>query len=84
MIVGADRVAQNGDTANKIGTYQIALLAKHHCVPFYVAAPVTSHCSISKSGDDILIEERNPTELSCINGIRIAAEGFFISFCLNI
>ena len=75
VVVGADRVAMNGDTANKIGTYQIAILAKYHKVPFYVAAPLSSHCDVTEHGDEIVIEERNPDELTCIHGIKIAAHG---------
>jgi len=77
VVVGADRVARNGDVANKIGTYQIALLAKHHGVPFYVAAPVTCHDDVTESGDAIIIEERPPNELTTVGGVRVAAEGWF-------
>ncbi|KAL7295254.1 hypothetical protein TKK_0011391 [Trichogramma kaykai] len=75
VVVGADRVARNGDTANKIGTYQIAVLAKYHKVPFYIAAPFTTIDFSITSGDDIKIEERPQSELTHINGIRIAADG---------
>jgi len=75
VVVGADRVAKNGDTANKIGTYQIAILAKHHNVPFYVAAPCSCHCDVTLHGDDITIEERAAHELTSINGIKVAAHG---------
>ncbi|CAK8692122.1 unnamed protein product [Clavelina lepadiformis] len=75
VVVGADRVAKNGDTANKIGTYQLALLAKHHNIPFYVAAPVTCHCDVTYHGDDIVIEERPPHELKQIAGVKIAPDG---------
>lgn len=75
MVVGADRVVANGDTANKVGTYQLAIAAKHHGIPFYVAAPSTS-CDLSlESGRDIIIEVRPPEELTSINGIPIAAPG---------
>ncbi|NBW82680.1 S-methyl-5-thioribose-1-phosphate isomerase [bacterium] len=75
VIVGADRVVANGDTANKIGTYQLAIAAKHHGVPFYVAAPLTS-IDVSKStGNDIHIEQRPAQELTHIFGQRLAAEG---------
>jgi methylthioribose-1-phosphate isomerase len=63
VIVGADRIAANGDTANKIGTYSLAVLAKHHGIPFYVAAPTSTIDMSAKSGDDIPIEERAPEEL---------------------
>ncbi|XP_077288966.1 methylthioribose-1-phosphate isomerase [Arctopsyche grandis] len=75
VIVGADRVAANGDTANKIGTYQIAVLAKHHSVPFYVAAPLTSIDMSIVSGDHITIEERPEKEMTHIGEHRIAAKG---------
>eukprot|EP00055_Hartaetosiga_balthica_P003142 m.6666 g.6666 ORF g.6666 m.6666 type:complete len:363 (+) comp2630_c0_seq1:46-1134(+) len=75
VVVGADRVVANGDTANKIGTYQIAIAAKYHGVPFYVAAPLTSVDMSLKSGDDITIEERKGDELTHIFGQRLAAPG---------
>ncbi|CAM9104239.1 unnamed protein product [Heterosigma akashiwo] len=64
VVVGADRVAANGDTANKIGTYQLAVAARHHGVPFYVAAPTTTLDPKIICGDDIPIEERSPTEIT--------------------
>ena len=74
VVVGADRIAGNGDTANKIGTYSIAILAKHHNIPFYVAAP-TSTIDISKrSGTEIPIEERDKSEVIYFRGQRIANE----------
>lgn len=75
VVVGADRVTLNGDTANKIGTYQIAILAKYHNVPFYVAAPQSSIDTNMHNGDDIIIEKRSAEEITHINGNRIAAEG---------
>ncbi|XP_053603886.1 methylthioribose-1-phosphate isomerase [Plodia interpunctella] len=75
VVVGADRVAGNGDTANKIGTYQIAIVAKHHGVPFYVAAPLTSIDLALTSGDKIKIEERPDREMTHIGEHRIAAQG---------
>uniref|UniRef100_A0A182QR25 Methylthioribose-1-phosphate isomerase n=1 Tax=Anopheles farauti TaxID=69004 RepID=A0A182QR25_9DIPT len=75
IIVGADRVAANGDTANKIGTYQLAVVAKHHDVPFYVAAPFTSIDVAIQDGSRIKIEERPEQELTHIGGQRIAAPG---------
>lgn len=75
VVVGADRVTLNGDTANKIGTYQIAILAKYHNVPFYVAAPRTSIDTNMHNGDNIIIEKRSAEEITHINGNRIAAEG---------
>jgi methylthioribose-1-phosphate isomerase len=63
IFVGADRIARNGDVANKIGTYSLAVLAKHHGVPFYVVAPQTTFDPACASGRDIPIEERDPTEV---------------------
>ncbi|VYS52129.1 unnamed protein product [Arabidopsis thaliana] len=81
VIVGADRVASNGDTANKIGTYSLALCAKHHGIPFYVAAPLTSVDLSLSSGKEIVIEERSPKELLHTHGglgERIAAPGISV------
>jgi methylthioribose-1-phosphate isomerase len=75
VIVGADRIAANGDTANKIGTYGISILAKEHGIPFYVAAPVSTFDLSIKSGDDIPIEERSPEEVTNGFGKRTAPEG---------
>ena len=75
VIVGADRIAMNGDTANKIGTYQVAVLAKENNVPFYVAAPISTFDPKAKTGEDIPIEERNKDEVTHIGGKRIATEG---------
>tara|TARA_B100002003_G_scaffold238074_1_gene255885 strand:- start:951 stop:1988 length:1038 start_codon:yes stop_codon:yes gene_type:complete len=74
IIVGADRIAGNGDTANKIGTYTLSVLAKEHCVPFYVAAPTTTIDPKLSTGDEIPIEERGPEEVTHIQGVRIAPE----------
>jgi methylthioribose-1-phosphate isomerase len=74
VIVGADRIAANGDTANKIGTYGLSVLARAHGVPFYVAAPLTSFDFSIPSGDEIPIEERAGAEVHTISGIRIAPE----------
>ncbi|XP_036704371.1 methylthioribose-1-phosphate isomerase isoform X1 [Balaenoptera musculus] len=75
VVVGADRVVANGDTANKVGTYQLAIAAKHHGIPFYVAAP-SSSCDLHlKTGREIIIEERPGQELTHVNGVRIAAPG---------
>eukprot|EP01018_Ginkgo_biloba_P028038 Gb_28479 [translate_table: standard] len=68
IVVGADRIAANGDTANKIGTYNLALSAFHHCIPFYVAAPLTSVDLSLPSGEQIIIEERSPKELTHAHG----------------
>ncbi len=75
VIVGADRVVSNGDFANKIGTYGLAVAAKFHNIPFYVAAPYTSIDFSLKTGDEIQIELRNPDELCMVAGTRIAAPG---------
>lgn len=72
IIVGADRIAGNGDTANKIGTYNLALLAHYHKVPFYVAAPTSTIDVRIKSGKDIPIEERPPDEVRKIKNVYIA------------
>jgi methylthioribose-1-phosphate isomerase len=75
VIVGADRIAANGDTANKIGTYTLAVLAKENGIPFYVAAPTSTIDLSLKSGAEIPIEERNPEEVTSINGVRLAPKG---------
>ncbi|XP_046332616.1 methylthioribose-1-phosphate isomerase-like [Haliotis rufescens] len=75
VVVGADRVVANGDTANKIGTYQLAIAAKHHNVPFYVACPSTTFDPNLTSGKDIEIEERPSGEMTSVKGIRVAAHG---------
>ncbi|MCK1982698.1 MULTISPECIES: S-methyl-5-thioribose-1-phosphate isomerase [Peribacillus] len=74
IIVGADRIAANGDTANKIGTLGLAILAKHFGIPFYVAAPSTTFDLTLESGTSIPIEERNEAEITFIQGVRIAPE----------
>jgi methylthioribose-1-phosphate isomerase len=74
-IVGADRIALNGDTANKIGTYSVAVLAKENNIPFYVAAPISTIDFSIESGDEIPIEERSSEEVTHIKGVRIAPEG---------
>ncbi|KAJ7979228.1 Methylthioribose-1-phosphate isomerase [Quillaja saponaria] len=81
VVVGADRVASNGDTANKIGTYSVALSARHHNVPFYVAAPLTSIDLSLSSGEEIIIEERSPKELLHSRGglgEQVAASGISV------
>ncbi|KAL0938288.1 S-methyl-5-thioribose-1-phosphate isomerase [Colletotrichum truncatum] len=75
VIVGADRVVRNGDTANKIGTYQLAVLAKHHGVKFIVAAPTTSIDLETETGAGIKIEERKSEELTQISGAVVQADG---------
>jgi methylthioribose-1-phosphate isomerase len=75
VITGADRIAANGDTANKIGTYALAVLAKENRIPFYVAAPTSTIDKSLKTGDAIPIEERNQEEVTHMRGIPIAPEG---------
>lgn len=75
VIVGADRIAANGDVANKIGTYSVAVLANRHQIPFYVAAPLSTIDFETKTGDLIPIEERSITEITHFQGIPIAPEG---------
>jgi methylthioribose-1-phosphate isomerase len=72
-IVGADRIAANGDVANKIGTYTVAVLANAHGIPFYVAAPYSTIDLQTKSGADIPIEQRNAQEVTTIHGGRPVA-----------
>lgn len=74
VVVGADRIAANGDTANKIGTYQMAVLAHEHGIPFYVAAPVSTFDLSLPSGEQIPIEERSAEEVTHIRGVRIAPD----------
>jgi len=75
VIVGADRIAANGDTANKIGTYTVAVLAKENGIPFYVAAPTTTIDPSLASGEEISIEQRKPEEVTHIRGMQIAPDG---------
>jgi methylthioribose-1-phosphate isomerase len=75
VVVGADRIAANGDTANKIGTYSVAVLAKEHGIPFYVAAPVSTVDLDTPDGSHIPIEQRSPIEVTHMAGKRIAPEG---------
>ncbi len=74
IVTGADRIAANGDTANKIGTYQMAVLAKEHNVPFYIAAPISTFDLSIPDGDHIPIEERSAAEVTHIQGVRIAPD----------
>src|SRR3954471_1704231 len=78
VIVGADRIAANGDTANKIGTYPLAVLAKRHGIPFYVAAPLSTIDLNCPSGEDIPIEQRDAREVSHIFGKSLAPKGMNI------
>jgi len=74
VVTGADRIAANGDTANKIGTYQIAVLAKENNVPFYIAAPISTFDLSIPDGEHIPIEERAAAEVTHIQGVRIAPD----------
>src|SRR5690242_15719557 len=74
VVVGADRIAANGDVANKIGTYSVAVLARENGIPFYVAAPVSTFDLTLASGDAIPIEQRSPTEVTHVFGVHVAPE----------
>jgi methylthioribose-1-phosphate isomerase len=78
VLVGADRIAANGDTANKIGTYGLAVLAAHHRIPFYVVAPMSTVDLATSQGQDIPIEERSGEEVVLIQGKRLAPKGIHI------
>jgi len=75
VIVGADRIAANGDVANKIGTYSLAVLARQHEIPFYVAAPLSTLDLGIPDGSSIPIEQRDPAEVTHIGGVRVVPEG---------
>ncbi|PYR49057.1 MAG: S-methyl-5-thioribose-1-phosphate isomerase [Acidobacteria bacterium] len=75
VVVGADRIAANGDTANKIGTYSVAILAREHRIPFYVAAPLSTIDLKTPDGSHIPIEERDAREVTHMGGARLAPEG---------
>ncbi|ANM30876.1 methylthioribose-1-phosphate isomerase [Acidobacteria bacterium Mor1] len=75
VVVGSDRIAANGDIANKIGTYNVAVLAKEHDIPFYVAAPLSTIDRNCPDGDSIPIEERDPKEVTEFHGTPVAPEG---------
>ena len=79
VVVGADRIAANGDVANKVGTYGLAVLAKENNIPFYVAAPISTLDLTLSSGDTIPIEERAGREVTHIGGIQIAPEGIAVA-----
>jgi methylthioribose-1-phosphate isomerase len=79
VVVGADRIAGNGDVANKIGTYMVAVMAQKHRIPFYVAAPISTLDLSITSGEEIPIEQRPEDEVSCINDKRITPEGASVS-----
>jgi methylthioribose-1-phosphate isomerase len=75
VVVGADRIAANGDTANKIGTYMVAVLARQHGIPFYVAAPVSTVDLAIPAGDRIPIEERDAREVTHLRDQRLTPDG---------
>ena len=76
VITGADRIASNGDAANKIGTYNLAVLCSHHKIPFYIAAPTSTIDKNCKTGDDIKIEERDKREITEINSLQITKNDY--------
>ena len=78
VVVGADRIAANGDTANKIGTYAVAVLAREHQIPFYVAAPRSTIDLDTPSGGDIPIEERNAREVTHVGAAQLAPDGALV------
>ena len=75
IVVGADRIAANGDVANKIGTYSVAVLAKENNVPFYVAAPISTLDLTLTDGSGIPIEERGAREVTQVFGVQVAPKG---------
>jgi methylthioribose-1-phosphate isomerase len=79
VFVGADRITANGDTANKIGTYNVAIIAKEHGIPFYVAAPTSTVDLSLAHGDQIEIEERNPQEVTHVFGTQVAPAGIQVA-----
>lgn len=78
VVVGADRIAANGDVANKVGTYSVAVLAKENNVPFYVAAPISTLDMTLQSGDQIPIEQRSPSEVTHVFGVEVAPPGISV------
>jgi methylthioribose-1-phosphate isomerase len=78
-IVGADRVVANGDVANKVGTYALAVLARHHRIPFYVAMPSSTVDPSLATGGDITIEERDAREVSTLGDRRVTAENALVA-----
>ncbi len=79
VVVGSDRIAANGDVANKIGTYMVAVLAKQHDIPFYVAAPLSTVDLNCPTGEEIPIEERNNREITHVQNIQLAPEGISVN-----
>src|SRR5512144_827188 len=78
VVVGADRIAANGDVANKIGTYSVAVLAKENNVPFYVAAPISTLDLTLRSGDEIPIEQRAASEVTHVFGVQVAPDNIAV------
>ena len=78
VVVGADRIAANGDTANKIGTYSVAVLAREHQIPFYVAAPLSTIDLDTPDGEHIPIEERSAREVTHVGGSQVAPDGALV------
>jgi methylthioribose-1-phosphate isomerase len=78
VVVGADRIAANGDTANKIGTYSVAILAKEHGIPFYIAAPFNTIDPATQNGAAIPIEQRSAREVTHVNGVQVTPDGIGI------
>ncbi|RKX40724.1 MAG: S-methyl-5-thioribose-1-phosphate isomerase, partial [Verrucomicrobia bacterium] len=79
VIVGSDRIAANGDAANKIGTYGLSVLAKHHNIPFYVAAPTSTIDASLEHGGLIPIEQRDPAEVGAAEGVRVYNPAFDVT-----
>ena len=79
VVVGADRIAANGDVANKIGTYGVAVLAAHHGIPFYVAAPLSTFDGSAPTGSDIVVEQRSADEVAFVGGVRVTPEGVSVA-----
>jgi methylthioribose-1-phosphate isomerase len=79
VVVGSDRIAANGDVANKIGTYMVAVMAQRHGIPFYVAAPLSTVDLNSPTGEDIPIEERDSREVTHVQDIQLAPDGIGVS-----
>jgi methylthioribose-1-phosphate isomerase len=79
VVVGSDRIAANGDVANKIGTYMVAVLARQHGIPFYVAAPLSTVDMNCPTGEEIPIEERDIREITHVKDIQLAPEGIEVN-----
>jgi methylthioribose-1-phosphate isomerase len=78
VITGADRIAANGDTANKIGTYSLSVLAKHHGIPFYIAAPSTTFDLSIAGGAEVPIEQRDPVEITWFGNVQTVPDGVLV------